>query len=103
MPESLGRQHVLDLAGADAEGECAEGPMGAGVAVAADDGRSRERQAQLRTDHVNDALAAALDVVKRDSELTAVGSQGLDLAAGEGVADVELVLGRARCGRAWRK
>ena len=36
--QALRGQHVPDLAGADAEGQGAEGAVGAGVAVAADDG-----------------------------------------------------------------
>ena len=35
--QRLGGEHVLDLAGADAEGQRPEGAVGAGVAVAADD------------------------------------------------------------------
>ena len=41
LGQGLGGQHVLDLAGADAEGQGAEGPVGRGVAVAADDGHAR--------------------------------------------------------------
>ena len=94
LPERLRGQDVLDLAGADPEGQGAEGAVGAGVAVAADDRQAGERQAQLGTDHVDDPLVAALDVVERDAELAAVGPQRLDLPARQRVADVELVLGR---------
>src|SRR5262249_14499235 len=90
----LRRQDVLDLAGTDAEGQGPEGTMSAGVAVAADDRRPGEREAQLRADHVHDALPAALDVVERHAELPAVRPQGLDLPAREWVADVELVVSR---------
>ena len=41
LREGLGGEHVLDLAGADAEGERAERAMGGGVAIAADDGHAR--------------------------------------------------------------
>ena len=37
LRQRLGGQHVLDLAGADAERQRAEGAVGGGVAVAADD------------------------------------------------------------------
>ena len=37
LPEALGGQHVLDLGRADAEGERAEGSVGRGVRVAADE------------------------------------------------------------------
>ena len=39
--QRLGGQHVLDLAGADAEGHRPEGAVGGGVRVAADDGDAR--------------------------------------------------------------
>ena len=45
-----------DLAGADAEGQRAECAVGAGVAVAADDGHARLGDAHLRPHHVDDAL-----------------------------------------------
>ena len=68
--------------------------MGAGVAVAADDRRARQRHAQLGTDHVHDPLVPALDIVKRDAKLAAVGPHRLELLARQRVADVELVVGR---------
>ena len=55
---------------------------------------ARQRQAQLGTDHMHDPLMAALDVVKRDAKLAAVGPHRLDLPARKRVADVELVVGR---------
>ena len=56
LGQGLGGEHVLDLGGADAEGERAEGAVGRGVAVAADDGHARLGQAQLGPDDVDDAL-----------------------------------------------
>ena len=94
LPERLRGQDVLDLAGADPEGQGAEGAVRAGVAVAADDRQARERQPQLGPDHVHDPLVTALDVVERHAELAAVRPQGLDLPARQRVADVELILGR---------
>jgi hypothetical protein len=41
LGERLGRQHVLDLARADAEGEGPQRAVGRGVRVAADDGHAR--------------------------------------------------------------
>ena len=49
LEQRLGRQHMADLAGADAEGERAEGAVGRGVAVAADHGHARLGQPQLRS------------------------------------------------------
>ena len=93
LPQGLGREHVLNLARADPERQGAECPVSTGVAVAADDGHTGKRQPQLGTDHMDDALAAALDVIERDSELAAVRPQSLHLAARERIADVELVFG----------
>jgi len=56
LHKALGRQHVADLAGTNAEGERAECAMRAGVAVAADNRHARLRDAQLGPDDVNDAL-----------------------------------------------
>ena len=58
LGQGLGGQHVLDLAGADPEGQGAEGPVGRGVAVAAHDGHARLGQAQLGADDVDDPLVA---------------------------------------------
>ena len=46
LGQGLRGQHVLDLAGADAEGERAEGAVRRGVAVAADDGHAGLRDAR---------------------------------------------------------
>ena len=94
LPEGLRREDVLDLAGADAEGERPEGPVGAGVRVAADDRGAGERQAELGSDDVDDALVSALHVIERHAELRAVLAERLDLPLRERVLDVELVLGR---------
>ena len=48
---------MLDLGGADAVGERAEGAVGGGVAVAADERGARQREALLGPDDVDDALA----------------------------------------------
>ena len=57
LRQGLGGEHVLDLAGADAERQRAERAVGGGVGVAADDGQPGLRVALLGTDHVDDALA----------------------------------------------
>ena len=57
LGQGLGGEHVLDLAGADAEGQGAERAVGGGVAVAADDGHARLGEALLGADDVDDALA----------------------------------------------
>ena len=85
--QGLGGEHVLDLGGADAEGQGAERPVRGGVAVAADDGHARLGEAQLRADHVHDALLGVAHRKDRDAELLAVAAQGLDLGAAHRVGD----------------
>src|SRR5436309_738466 len=58
LRQRLGREHVLDLRRADAEGECPESAVRRGVRVAADDRETRLREAELRADDVYDSLAA---------------------------------------------
>ena len=87
LDEALGGQHVLDLARADAEGQRAEGAVGGGVAVAADDRHARLGDAELGPDDVDDALAVGAQRVERDAELLAVALERLDLHAAELVAD----------------
>ena len=59
--QRLGREDVLDLAGADAERQGAEGAVRGGVRVAADHRHAGLGQPQLRADDVHDAL---LDVAE---------------------------------------
>ena len=54
--QRLRREHMLDLARADAEGERAERAMRGGMAVAADQGGAGQGEALLRPDDVDDAL-----------------------------------------------
>ena len=93
--QGLRRQHMLDLAGADAEGKRAERAMGGGVAVAAHDGRAGQGPALFRADDVYDALA---DIVHRqifDAELARVGLELRDLFARFRIGDAQrAVLGR---------
>ncbi len=59
LDDALGRQHVLDLAGPDPEGERAERAVGRRVRVAADDDHAGLGEAELGADHVHDALLRA--------------------------------------------
>ena len=63
LRQRLRGQHVLDLAGADAERERAERAVRGGVRVAADDRHAGLRDAELGADHVDDALAAVAEAV----------------------------------------
>ncbi len=69
LDQRLGRQHVLDLGRADAVGQRAERAMGRGVAVAADDRHARQREALLRSDDVDDALALVVLGIIFDAEI----------------------------------
>src|SRR3954452_24355779 len=87
LGERLGGENVLDLAGADAERERPERAVGGGVGVAAHDRHAGLGDAELRPDHVDDALAVGPHRVHADAELLAVALERLDLDAAELVAD----------------
>ena len=87
LDQALGREHVLDLRGADPDRERAEGAMRGGVAVAADDHQARLGEAELGADHVDDALTVGAQRVDRDAELGAVALQRLDLDPRQLVGD----------------
>ena len=93
LDQRLRRQHVLDLRGADAEGERAEGAVRRGVAVAADDRRARQREALLGPDDVDDALARVELVVIFDAEFARVLGELLDLQAALGIGDAAAAVG----------
>ena len=78
---------MLHLGRADPEGHRAERAVRRGVAVAADDRHTRLRQAQLRPDHVHDALFGVAHRVELDAELGTVAAQRLDLGAGNGISN----------------
>src|SRR5271166_53768 len=84
---------MLDLGGADAVGERAEGAVGRGVAVAANDRRSGQSEALLRPDDVHDPLPAVELVVIFDPELARVRRQRLDLLPALGVGDALAAVG----------
>ena len=85
--QRLGGEHVLDLRGADAHRQRAEGAVGGGVAVAADDRHARLGQPELRADDVHDALLDVAHRVQPDAEFGAVAPQRLDLGARDRVGD----------------
>ena len=79
LGQRLRGEHVLDLAGADAERQRAERAVGGRVAVAAHDRHPRLGEAELGPDHVDDALARRAHRVEADAELGAVRRQHLHL------------------------
>ena len=91
--QGLGGQHVLDLAGADAHGDGAEGAVGGGVRVATDDGHAGLGQAQLRSNGVDDALFNVAHGVQANAELFGVVAQGGHLQAAGGLLDLLQVAG----------
>ena len=80
LRQRLGRQNVLDLAGADAEGQRPERAVGRGVAVAAHDRHARQGAALLGSDDVDDSLPGIAHREVDDAELLGVLAQHLDLS-----------------------
>ena len=70
---------MLDLAGADAEGQRAEGAVGRGMGVTTHHGGAGQGKALLRADDMNDALARIVHAVDRYVVVRAVFHQGFDL------------------------
>ena len=92
LPQRLRHQHVRDFRGADAEGVGAERAVGRGMAVAAHDQQSGQRQPLFGADHMDDALARIaeteqLDVVGGGVRLEVV-NEPRDLGVGDGAAAV---------------
>ena len=83
----LGREHVADLARADAEGNGTEGPVGRGVGIAAGNGGAWLGDALLGADDVDDPLLAGGKVEKGHAGLGAVPAEFLDHRVGEGVRE----------------
>ena len=92
--QTLRRQHLLDLGRADAERQRAERAMRRGVAVTADDRHAGLRQAEFRTDDVDDALIAGVEVEERNAEIRAVSAQRIDLRARQRIGDRQMAGGR---------
>ena len=87
LDQRLGRQHMLHFGGADAMRQRAEGAMGRGMAVAANDGRAGQGEALLGPDDMHDALAEIMFVVIFDAEFARVFGKLLDLGAAFRVHD----------------
>ncbi len=78
---------MLDLAGADSHCERTECAVRRRMTVAAHHGGSGLRQAELRSDHMHDALVEIAHAVQANSELLAISAQGVDLSLGHRICD----------------
>jgi hypothetical protein len=70
--QGLGGQHMLNLRGANAMGQCAKGTMGTGMRIATHDRHTRQSGALLRPDDVNDALTQIIHLELRNTKGGAV-------------------------------
>ncbi len=93
LDQRLGREHMLDLARADAMGESPECAVGRSMAVAADDGGAGEREALFGPDHMHDALAAVALVIIFDAEFARVLGERCDLKRRFGIVDAMRAVG----------
>ncbi len=83
-------QHMLDLAGADAEGERADAAVSRSVRIAAHDGRSGKREALLGPDDMDDALFGSSGADAGDAEFGGVAPQRGKLRGALGIGDGQL-------------
>ena len=86
-------EDVLDFAGADTEGESAEGAVSGGVGIAANDGLAWLGDAEFGADDVDDALVLAVHVEEANAEFVAVALEGFELELGVVVEDGEGAIG----------
>ncbi|CAB4907709.1 unannotated protein [freshwater metagenome] len=91
--QGLRGQHVLNLAGTDADRHGAKSAVRGGVRVAADHGDAGHGESQLRAHHVHDALLDVAQRVQANAKLFRVRTQGFNLNAtgviGNALIDVE--------------
>src|SRR3569832_945435 len=93
LHQALGGERMLDLGGADAEGQRAECAVGGGVRVATYHRHAWQGRAGLGADDVDDALAQVVHLVFGDAELVAVSVERLDLHARGGGGDAPRAVG----------
>jgi len=87
LHEALRGEYVLDLRGADAEGERTERPVRRCMRIAADDGHTGQRRTLLRADYVNDALPRVPHTEQLDAVFLRVPGQRIHLRARQRVLD----------------
>ena len=93
LHQTLGGEHVLYLARADAVGETGEGAVGRGMGITAHHRHAGQGRALLGPDHVHDALTVVIHLELHDAVLVAVRIQGIDLELGNGIADTAVAIG----------
>ena len=92
--QGLRGQHVLDLAGADAEGERAKPAVAGGVAIPADDRRAGQGEARFGADDVDDTLLRIGIADQPHAEFGRVAGQRLKLLRAFRVGDGNRLAGR---------
>ena len=93
LGKGLSGEDVLDLGGADPEGEGTKGTVGRGVRVAADDQHPWLGDALLGPDDVDDAGTGIVEAEEGDAELLAVSNQCLDLNLRHRIGDPQMAVG----------
>ncbi len=97
LDHALCGEHMLDLGGADPEGQRPECAVGGGVRVPADDRHSRLGDAQLGADHVHDPLTLGAERVDGYAKFVTVALERFHLHTRELVLDA----GSDRCAVGW--
>ena len=93
LGKGLGGEDVLDLGGADAEGERPERAVGRGVGVAANDEHPWLGDSLFGSDDVDDAGTRIIEAEEGYAELLAVSNQGVDLNLRHRVGDSQMAVG----------
>ena len=93
LQQALAGQHMTDLGGTDTEGQRPECAMGAGVAVAADNGHAGLGGPQFRTHDVDDAPVGTVPGMHLDFVVQAVLQHHFDWVGGWGI---DIISGRAQ-------
>jgi len=93
LQQTLGGEHMLDLAGADTVSQRAEGAMCAGMRIPAHHRHPRQGCALLRADDVHDALAHIAHLEFGNPEIGAVVIQGFHLQTRNRVGDTLTAIG----------
>src|SRR5881227_496495 len=72
LQKTLCRQHMLDLAGADADSKYAQSTMGGGMRVSANKCHPWQGEAQLRSNDMHNTLMRIAHIKERQAEVTSV-------------------------------